>query len=165
MENQEYVFVPMGEEPTKENLKKNFWKSIVLVAVCCAVASNFGRSDQQIYYLGAFITISLLVYCLRITTKFIRKIRIDPSKGTLYLEYLTSQGAEGAERFDLINSDYSYRYNASKGYNGYILKIKNKGSKLELRETKSINGKDQKNRFSREQLDNINNIILKVKES
>jgi len=163
MENQDYIFVPMGEEPTKVNLKKNFWKSIVIVAVCCAVASNFGRSDQQIYYLVAFIAISLLIYCLRLTSKFIRHIKIDPAEGTLYLEYLTYQGAEGTTRFDLMNSEYSYRYSASKGYNGYIMKIKDKQANLELRETKSEKGKDQKNRYLREQLDSLNEIILRAR--
>jgi len=165
MENQDYMFVPMGEEPTKDNLKKNFWKSIVIVAVCCAVASNFGRSDQQIYYLVAFIAISVLIYCLRLTSKFIRHIKIDPAEGTLYLEYLTYQGAEGTTKFDLRNSEYTYRYSASKGYNGYIIKIKDKHANLELRETKSEKGKDQKNRFLREQLDRIDKIIVELKKS
>jgi len=165
MENHDYVFTPMGEQPTKQNIKSNFRKSIVIVAVGCAVASNFGRSDQQIYYLVAFIAISLLVYCLRITSKFICHIRIDPTEGVLYLEYLTSKGAEGTTKFNLLNAKYSYRFNVSMGSPGYILKIIDHGQKLELRETKSKNGKDQKNTFLRDQLDRIDKIILEVRKS
>lgn len=163
MENEEYVFTPVGDQPTQDNLKRNFTKSIALVAVCCSLASWFETSNHQIYFLYAFILISLIVYLMRINSKFIKCIRIDPALGVLYLEYITYKGSEGISTFDLVRSTYKYSYKPSIGAPGYLLIIKDKKSKLEILETKLRNGKDQKNGFFKEQLEQINQLIIGIK--
>jgi opacity protein-like surface antigen len=165
MENQKYIYTPQGDQPTKENLKKDFWRSIIVIAVICAIASNLGRSDHQIYYLIAFIIGSLMVYILKATAKYIRHIRIDPADGILYLEYLTFNGAEGTTTFDLLHAKYDYAFKASMGFQGYVMKVKDEGSNLEIRETKSTSKKDQKNRFAKDQLDKINETITQVRRT
>lgn len=163
MENQEYVFTPIGDQPTKENLRKNLFKAITVVAVVCAVASNFAKSSQQIYFLIAFLMISAIVYGLMVTTKYIKQIRLNASEATLYLEYVTISGKEGTNEINLLNAKYSYRFSASNGYQGYTMKLNDKKSKLEIRETKSSSKQDQKNRFLKDQLDQMNQIITDIR--
>jgi hypothetical protein len=162
MEGQEYIFLPAGEQPTKDNLRGNFIKSIAMVAVICSFASWFETYDHQIYFLIAFIVIGLILYLMTLSTKFIRCIKIDPHKKLLYLEYITYHGIEGVSVFDLVHAKTKYAYKPSRGMQGYLLTILDEKSKLEIMETKVRNGKDQKNGFLRDQIDQMHEIILSI---
>jgi len=163
MENQEYVFIPTGDQPTVGNIKKGLGISIGILALVCIGTALYSEPEHKIYSLFAFDILSLIAIFLRITGKYIQNIRIDPIAGMLYSAYLTISGREGITMIDIKDANYSYEFSASKGYQGYIFTIKDKMTRLQLRETRSASNRKHKNRFLRSQLHQINEIILQVK--
>lgn len=162
MENREYVFTPMGDQPTVQNIKKGLFISIVIITVVCMGAAIYSNPGHRVYSLFAFNILCLIVIIMKITGNYILNIRIDPVEGVLYSTYLTFKGEEGVTEIDIRDAKYSYVYYASKSYQGYILTIKDQVARLQLRETKSIRNKDQNNRFLKSQLHEMNEIILEV---
>ena len=163
MENQEYVFIPMGDQPTVRKIKKGIGISIGIVALVCIFTALYSDPHHKIYSLFAFDILSLIIIFIGITGKYILNIRIDPIAGILYSAYLTISGRESITVIDIKQANYSYVFYASKGYQGYIFTIKDKMTRLQLRETRSTKNKDQTNRFLRSQLHQLNEIILQVK--
>lgn len=154
----------MGDQPTVENLKRGLIISVCLVTAICGIWAIFSKPDQRFLPITVFASLVTIVVVLKYISQFILNIRIDPLERILYSEYITIKGETGTNRINIREAKYSYKLRVTKGYQGYVLTIKDVGSKLQIRETKSATNKDQKNRFLKSQLDQMNQLILQIRD-
>jgi len=164
MENQYHEFIPMGSPPSVQNLRRGLYIAIAIIGLACVVGAIFSDAGNVKYCLIMFIALTLLIVAMKYSSHFIINIQIDPVEGMLYSTYLTIKGDTGVDQIDIKRAKYSYIYHVTKGEQGWILTIKDKDSSLEIRETKSTRNKDQKNSFLKNQLDEMNKLIIRIRE-
>jgi hypothetical protein len=163
IEEQEFLFKPMGDPPTVAKLWKGTLIFLGIYAVICIGIVICANPDYKVYGIYAFIIMSLIVIATRFSTKYICDIRIDPIKGILYSSWLTHKGRNGITIIDIRQANYKYRLRVTKGYAGYILSIKDDNGNLCILETRSENNRALTNCFLRSQLDAMDQLIRQGK--
>ncbi len=76
--------------------------------------------------------------------------------------YLNHKGEIVPSKINVKEAKYSYKLRITRGFQGYILTMKNNKSRLRIDEAQSQN-KNQTNTFLRSHLDEKNQIILQIK--
>ncbi|WP_158800632.1 hypothetical protein [Pedobacter sp. L105] len=164
MEKDKYVFIPAAGSPTVKKLRKVTFLFIGVMTIGCGAVAIFSKPKpfDLVFIFFVYIILCLFVTVARFTTLYIAEIRIDPVEGMLYASYMNHKGEIVPSKINIKEAKYSYRLRVTRGFQGYILTMKNNKSRLRIDETQSQN-KDQTNTFFRSQLDEMNQIILQIR--
>jgi hypothetical protein len=162
MEKESYLFIPAAGAPTVKKIRK-FIYQIVGVMTFAAMIAIFSR--ETIWQAGVIFLIWLLlcasVFILVSTNMYVIEVRINPTEGMLYFSFMNYKGEVDHKEIDIKQAKYSYKLRATKT-GGYGLTMQGNDAKLQIGETTSEN-KHQTNVYFRNQLDEMNRIILQVK--
>jgi hypothetical protein len=162
METSKYHFVPPVGPPTVKKLQKVTLLFLGVITIGCSAVLLFSRNVDLLFIILIYIILCLFIIAARFSTKYIVEIRIDPIEGMLYSTFINHKGEISITKINIKEARYSYKLRTTRGYVGYILTIKDRESRLQIYETKSKN-KDLTNVFSRDQLDDMNQIILQIR--
>lgn len=162
MEKENYIFTPAAGAPTVKKIRRFTY---ILLGAITFVATIVLFSRETIWQLSFFFLVWLAlctyVIILMSTNVYVIDIHINPIEGVLYFSFMNYKGEVGDKKIDIKQAKYSYKERATKS-GGYGLTIKDNQAKLQIGETRSEN-KNQANVFFRNQLDEMNQIILQIK--
>ena len=157
-----HVFKPAAAAPTREKIQKNIYVIIAVITIV-GIAALYSRTTHLglgIFYLVWVFLCSMVIY-LYSRNVYIIEITIDPKIGILHFSFMNYKGKIGHKKIDIKQAKYSYKP-AGSNHNIYVLTIHDKDTKLKIRETKA-ESEDSTNVFFRNQMDQMNQIILQVK--
>jgi hypothetical protein len=159
LENQQYIFKPIGADPTIKNIMRNYFYQMAIVMIIVTVLFFVGPSRWHIVIIVFFICLAILFYYTTITNTYITEIKIDKADNKFYLNYITGRGETAVTVIDLTKSKVNYEFHSSKGSGYWKLSLYDDVSSVELQQGYQAFEKYGLNNFSKQQLDQIHNIV------
>ena len=159
MQDQQFDFIPCGDQPTVENTWRYYWKCIAGLVIITLVAFIFIDPKMYVNLLLLCAVLGLFLTSITLSNEFTTKIHIDMANRKFYKYYITAFRREGVTVLDLNTSKISYRLSISRAAVHWILKVGDKKSTVEFRDTRNLSSKTQKNVFAKAQLDQMNAIM------
>ncbi len=160
MQDQQFDFIPCGDQPTVENTRRYYWKGVAGLVVVTFVVFIFIDPRMYINLLLLCAVLVLLLTSMTLSNEFTTRVHIDMADRKFYKYYITAFGREGVTVLDLNTSKITYKLDVSRAAIHWTLKVEDKKSSVEFRETRNPSSKTQKNVFTKAQLDQMNAIMV-----
>jgi len=164
MEKYKYVYKPAAGPPTVKKLQKVTLMFMGVMTIGCLGVAIFGKPTtmELLFLFGVWIVLLAFVIAARYSILYISEVQIDGLAGVLYVSYLNHKGEIKMSAIDIKQAQYSFVRRDTRGYQGYILTLKDKNARVQMDEKQSQN-KRQTNTFAGDQLEEMNRIILQIK--